>query len=466
MGPGRLSSAAAGAVAALADLYLDGQVDEVAVYKGVLSGTEIMNHYTARGFVPVPPTFTTTPLSQTVTTGKSISFDATVLGTPRINLQWYKSGNPIKNATNSSYAIPNTALGDSGVYTLWATNGYGTNSVSASLVVISPTGYANVTNNLVLHLQFDGDTLDTSGHGNDGTPSTSNSPEAPPVFVPGIIGTQALQYATVVVTNTGVSTNIQSVSYVTLGTVGSGPPTDLQFGASTSFSVSLWVKQPNGALFEDLPFIGTSTNSTGWPGWVLAPSVELGGWQFSLGNGTTTIDVNGPDNSINDGNWHNFVLTVDRTAKVANGYLDGVLGASSSIASLGSLDNNNYWPIVIGQDPTLHYTSPASHTFVAGTATLDDIGIWRQALTPLEVAQIASAGSTAGRSFNTVGPASVTLTITRSGANIVLGYTAGTLLQSSNLGTGAFWETVPGASAPSYTVTPTNAAKFYRVQTP
>ena len=464
----------------IADTFFDGQVDEVAVYNYALTAAEITNHFIARGIVNIPVTFTTPLLSQTVTTGKSISFSTVVLGTPPISLQWYKDGKILNGATNSTYAIASTALGDVGTYTLSGMNIVGPASLSATLAVIQPVGYANVTNNLVLHLTFATDTTDSSGRGNNGTPSASNPPEAPPVFVPGIIGTQALQYATVLVTNIGVSTNIQSVSYVTLGTVGSGPPTDLQFGASTSFSISLWVKQPNGALFEDLPFIGTSTNSTGWPGWVLAPSVQLGGWQFSLGDGTTTIDVNGPDNSINDGNWHNFVLTVDRTAKVANGYLDGVLGASSSIASLGSLDNNNYWPIVIGQDPTLHYVSPSSHTYVAGTATLDDIGIWRQALTPLEVAQIASAGSTAGRSFNTVAPSGGTqpdiTRITVSGSTVTIKFTAGasdpstafTLLSSGTVKgtyTSATGASING-SAGSYTATvPTSGAmQFYRIQ--
>jgi hypothetical protein len=465
---------------AIADTFFDGQVDEVAVYNYALTPTEITNHFIARGIVIIPPFFTTPLLSQTVTTGKSISFSTSVLGTAPISLQWYKDGKLISDATNSTYAITNTLLGDAGTYALWATNSAATTNISASLVVISPVSYANVTNNLVLHLTFDGDTTDSSGRGNNGTPSTSNPPNAPPVFVPGIIGTQALQYATVVVTNIGVSTNIQSVSYVTLGTVGSGPPTDLQFGASTSFSVSLWVKQPNGALFEDLPFIGTATNSTGWPGWVLAPSVQLGGWQFSLGDGTTTIDINGPNNSINDGNWHNFVLTVDRTAKVANGYLDGVLGASANIGSLGSIDNNNYWPIVIGQDPTLQYISPGSHTYVAGTATLDDIGIWRQALTPLEVAQIASAGSTSGHSFDTVAPSGGTQPditgISVSGNTVTIKFTAGvsdpasafTLFSSGTVN--GTYSSAAGASvtgsAGSYTATvPTNGAmQFYRIQ--
>jgi hypothetical protein len=63
-----------------------------------------------------------------------------------------------------------------------------------------------------------------------------------------------------------------------------------------------------------------------------------------------------------------------------------------------------------------------------------------------------------------VGPQSVTLTVTRSGGNVVLGYPSGTLLQSSNLGPSAVWTAVPGASAPSFTVTPGGARNFYRVQ--
>jgi len=435
----------------LATAFFDGQVDEVAVYPRVLLSTEITGHYAARGIVPIPPSFATPLLSQTVTTGKSITFSTLVLGAPTPSLQWYNGTTPIPNATTNTYTITNTALGDTGTYTLWATNSTGTNSISATLTVISPVAYANVTNNLVLHLQFEGNTTDSSGRGNNGTASTTT----PPVYVPGIIGSQALEYTT---TTTGGTSGgpVTASSYVALGTQGSGPPTDLQFGATTSFTVSLWVKQPAGSLIGDLPFIGNATNSDYNPGWVLAPGYKNGAWEWNLNDGAgNNVNVGGTTPLINDGNWHNFVLTVDRTAAVANTYLDGVLAASTSISSIGDIDIGNHAPVVIGQDPTFLYTEP-------GTNTVDDIGIWRQALTALEVAQIQSAGSTAGRSFNTVGPPSVTLTVARSGGNIVLNYASGTLLQVSNLSS-TNWTAVPGAAAPSYTVTPTGAGMFYRV---
>ena len=428
----------------LADRFFDGQVDEVALYPRVLSAGEITNHFVARGIVIIPPTFNPPLLSQTVTTGKTVSFNTTVVGTSP-SLQWYKETSPIPNATNATYTIASTAIADSGTYTLWGTNSAGTNSLSATLTVVPPVSHANVTNGLVLHLRFDGDTTDSSGRGNNGTPS---SPTAP-AFVPGIVGSQALQYTTA--TSGG---SVSSASYVSLGAAGSGPPADLRFGAGTSFSVGLWLKLTNGYVAGDLPFIGTETNSANNPGWVLCPGYQTGAWQWDLNDEANNIDVNGPDNSINDGAWHNFVLTVDRAGAVAKSYLDGVLAASRSIASLGSIDHNNYWPIVIGQDPTALYPE-------AGSATLDDIGIWRRALTPLEVANIASAGSTGGQSFDTVGP--IPLAITRSGGSVTLYYAAGTLLQSSTLGAGAVWVSVPGASVPSFTVTPSAAAQYYRV---
>jgi hypothetical protein len=442
----------------LADSFFDGEVDEVAIYKRLLSSTEIQAHFTARGTVLVPPTFTTPLLPQTVTTGKSISFSTVVLGTAPISLQWYKDGARITNATSATYAITNTALGDTGTYTLWAMNVVATNSISATLTVYSPFAYANVTNNLVLHLQFEGDTTDSSGRGNNGTPSTSTPSNAPPVFVPGIIGSQALQYTTF--TTNGSGTAVTNASYVSLGTQGSGPPTDLRFGASTSFSVSLWVKQPAGSLYGDLPFIGTATNSDNNPGWVLAPGYQNGGWEWNLkDDGGHNINVGSTTPLINDGKWHHFLVSVDRAAAIGNTYLDGVLAASTSISAIGDIDIGNTAPVVIGQDPTFLYTEP-------GTAILDDIGIWRQALTPLQAAQIESAGRTSGRSFNTVGPQSVTLTITRgAGGNVVLNYSAGTLLQSTNVTLPmSQWTPVPGANPPSFSVAPSGAGNFYRVQ--
>ena len=428
----------------IADYFWNGKVDEVAIYQRVLGDAEIQAHYSARGVETLPPSFSGPLLSQTVVTGKRISFSTTVFGTAP-GLYWYKgtpqASAPVATGTNAFWINP-TALGDSSTYSLVASNSMASVTNTASLTVISGVNYANITNDLVLHLTFDTDTTDSSGRGNDGTPS---SPTAP-AFVAGHIGAQALEYTTVM-----SGSSVSTASYVTLGAVA---PADLRFGVGTSFTVGLWVKLGAGSLIGDLPFIGTETNSANNPGWVLAPSYKKGGWQWDLNDGSVNVDVNGPDASINDGNWHNFVLVVDRAGAAADTYLDGVRVGSQSIASLGSLDKD--WPIVIGQDPSLVYTE-------GGTATLDDIGIWRQALTPTQVAQIESAGR-AGRSFNSVAPVLPTLTVGRSGGNVVLTYTSGTLVESTDPTVPKdAWTPVAGAGSP-WAVTPSGVKMYYSVR--
>lgn len=416
---------------AFPDVLFDGQVDEVAIYPRVLPQTEIQAHFAARGVEIIPPTFRPALLSQTVTVGKSVTFSTTAYGTSPA-LQWYKGATPIPNATNSSHAITGVAIADSGTFTLWATNSAGTNSTSATLTVISPVGHANVTNDLVLHLKFENDTTDSSGRGNSATVVNS------PAFVTGKVGNTAFHF------NTDTTNSIYN--YATLGAT---TPADLKFGSSVNFSVAYWVRLPAGAIPGDLPVLCSATNSYGGTGITFAPSYQRGGWSWSL----NSYGVYGPDSSINDGNWHSLIHTFDRTSSGLT-YLDGVLVHTTGISSVGDVDQAG--AMNIGQGAAGTYAE-------SGEMDVDDLGVWRRVLTPLEVAQISSAGDTAGRSFDTVAPASVTLTITPSGGNLILNYSSGTLWQSSDLGPGAVWTLVPGASAPSTTVTPTNAASFYRV---
>jgi hypothetical protein len=426
----------------VADRFFDGQVDEVAVYNRVLGDAEVAEHFEGRFGTITQPYFIGSFMPQTVTTGRSLSYSTIVQGSTPITLQWYKDGTAISGATTSSLSLSDVQVSDTGTYVLWATNVAGVSSQSVDVTVIQPVSYANVTNGLVLHLPFDGDSLDTSGRANNGTPVGS------PTFVTGIIGSQALQYATV------TETNGSTVSFVSADYLDLGRPTDLQFGAASSFSIGLWVKLATNALEGDLPFIGVATNSNNNAGWDLSPSYQKGGWQWCLNDGVNNINVSGPEGSINDGAWHHFVLTVDRASKVADSYLDGMRTATRDISSLGSVDNGGL--VTIGQDPTGTYPE-------AGLAALDDLGVWTRALTALEVTQMHSAGITSGRSFDTVA-ADVSITVTKNGANLTLSWSRGTLLQSDTIGSGAVWTAVPGASAPSYTVVPDGAMKFYRVQ--
>lgn len=92
------------------------------------------------------PLFTTQPVGQAVAAGASVTFTAAASGVPAPTYQWQKNGVNIGGATNSSYTIVGTAGGDSGNYTVVATNSVSSaTSNNAMLTVIIAPSNAIVT---------------------------------------------------------------------------------------------------------------------------------------------------------------------------------------------------------------------------------------------------------------------------------------------------------------------------------
>jgi hypothetical protein len=259
-----------------------------------------------------------------------------------------------------------------------------------------------------------------------------------PTLVPGKIGAQALSVLT--------DTTNAIYNYVTLG-----DPADFQFGSTVDFSVSYWVKFPTNAIPGDLPFLCSATNSTGGWGLTIAPAFQTGGWAWSLDNSNNVgSGVQGPAASINDGSWHNVVETFTRTNNCVT-YLDGFLVNSAPIAGIGDVDTAG--PFNIGQDPTGTYQQ-------SGTYAVDDMGVWRRALTEIEARSIYMVGQNYGKSFNTTGPANLVL-FPSAGGKYGIAWQAGTLMQSSKV-TGP-WTPVVGAAPPTYQFAPTGTGTFFKV---
>ena len=123
--------------------------------------------------------------------------------------------------------------------------------------------------------------------------------------------------------------------------------------------------------------------------------------------------------SINDGNWHHLVYVCDRS-KGLKVYLDGVLAGSkteagTSIVGIGSIDTG--LPATIGQDTTGRYGE-------TGSGDIDDLGVWRRSLAPLEAASVYMAAQ-GGFSFTGPPPPSSLppLTITSTTTNIQITWT-------------------------------------------
>jgi hypothetical protein len=329
---------------------------------------------------------------------------------------------------------------------------------------------------LVIHLPFDNNLADVTGRGNNATSlhtatnvygGGGSTTPTPASFVPGVLG-QAFHYTTEAILATNGTAYGTNTFYASLGV-----RPDLQFSSNVDFSIAFWIQLlPPNYIQGDLPFFTDTINSTFGTGLVLAPTYGSGatanpgqaatydgGWAMSLFDGANVgVGVYGDLGTINgpgpipSGNWHHLVYVYQRGAAGAV-YLDGRPAHSTKQSgtfsgAAGNVDTGNAF--TIGQDPTGMYGE-------SGEGYIDDLGVFRKALTPLEAASIYMAA--VSNSLSYVG-APITLSMQKSGNQLKLSWPAGTL-QSADVVTGPYTDVTPVSPL---TVTPTAARKFYRVK--
>jgi hypothetical protein len=381
---------------------------------------------------PVTPVIVSQPAAQTVYLGQPAAFTVKVIGGGPYTYQWRVGGQPVPGATQATLALASTQYADSGAYDVVVANSAGSvTSQPATLAVLSLPTFANLTNGLVLHLTFDADAVtDSSGRGNNAIEL------GPPLLSPGKLGNSVrLQTDTVA----GL------YQYLLVPDANN----DFQFAASDSFSIGFWLKFTTS--FGDLPIIGNAFNSTYNPGYVLTESGNRFAWTLTgTDSGQVIADpVGGP--LLNNDAWHQLTLVVDRAAGVARSFVDGVLVDTRGLGSLGSLTTGNI--LTLGQDANGVYA-------VSGAFSLDDVGVWRRALSPSEAQSIYLVGQNHGKSFDSTG--TVSLTIQQGASGLELIWETGTLQWAND--PGGAWTDVPGAAPSYYRITPTEAKKFFRVK--
>ena len=444
------------------DNTFDGAIDEVVVYDHTLSASTVQAHYAAAYGPSLAPVIDIQPKPLTNYAGLPAKFSVAAHGTVPLAYQWKKDGVNIAGATLSSHTINPLAVSDAGDYSVGISNGVnpGVLSASAHLTVLTAPTSPPAIPGLVLHLPFNNNLTDVTGRGNNGVGihkflalGVPSSNVVAASFVPGQLGS-GVSFAT-----SGSGTNVDS-TYVSLN-----DRPDFHFSSNVNFTVAFWIQSvPPNYVGNDLPFITTAVGSTFGVGLVMAytfgdagtptdPSDDYpGGWAMSIfdaaGNG---VGGRGEIGSVNDGNWHHLVHVFDRNAGNFN-YLDGVAvklnkQAGTSAKAAGNVDTGRW--LTIGQDPTGSYGE-------TGAGNMDDLGIWKKALTPLEAASIYIAGVSNLLSFT---GAPFSLSVTRNGSDVILSWTVG-VLQQADVVTGPYTDVV-GARSP-FTVSPTAAKKFYR----
>jgi hypothetical protein len=237
----------------------------------------------------------------------------------------------------------------------------------------------DIHDQLVVHLTFDGDVLDHSGKGNNGT---ILRPGADSPYVPAIIrqGFQTIGLPA----GPGIATN----NFITLGS-----PPDLDF-TGTDFSFSWWGRfQPSPAQDEIAWLSNKDWSSGALTGWVLAsgdtPQPGQFKWNFRA-RGEKRYDSPLVGAGLDDNQWHHYVVTFSIQGDAAT-YLDGVQVSDISLSSSGAVQDTFGYPTNIFQDGTGDYTDSTVLSYW-NTAAIADLGIWRRALNADEVATIYDQG--------------------------------------------------------------------------
>ncbi|HEY2016829.1 MAG TPA: LamG-like jellyroll fold domain-containing protein [Bryobacteraceae bacterium] len=213
-------------------------------------------------------------------------------------------------------------------------------------------------------------------------------------------------------------------------------------------TVTAWVEVYTASQFASI--VGHGDNS-----WriSLTENGDAGGALPGGNDGGSANDATAPvADSIyeQNPNWHMVTYTYSGNPSQANNgllYLDGALVASNSITAAPAGDNLDVW---IGGSPDYGTGRVLTDTLISHVA------VFTQAFSPAQVAGIYNGTYVAT-------PTPQYVHIAQSGANAVLTWQSGTLLQSTNVS--GPWTTVSGAASP-YTVPATNKASFFRLSVP
>lgn len=386
--------------------------------------------------LPALPLIIAQPTSDVLYSGRTAKFSVTAGGAGPFAYEWLSNGTNIIGATNSTLSASNGIPGSYQVI-VYNANGSVTSSV-ASLTFVTPTTVyekAVMTDNPVAYWRL-GETnnpatgiapaYDYAGSINGiygkGTQNRFN----------GILGPEPSSgFYGFEVTNGALATyNATSNSYVTAG--------GLSLNTNT-VTITAWINPvgpQNGAAAILFCRDGTTTAGLNYNGSTLGFTWANGQWWW--GSGLTP-----PTNQ-----WSFVALTIAPTS-TNSAMLNATLYVYNNATNLQSAVDSAFTAGNQGfSGPTLIGTDPYDYVNRAFNGRIDEVAVFSYALTQAQVQQLYFAGL---NPLLTIGP---------SGGNVVLNWTAGTLLESTNLS--GPWTT--DSATPPYTNAPTAPQKFYRLQ--
>ena len=308
-----------------------------------------------------PPTILDQPLAVAVGPNGRAQFQVRAAGVAPVSYQWLRGGVAVPGANQPVLVLARVQAGDVGRYwvRVTAANGQSTLSQEATLSIVD-----DIRQGLVTHLTFDTDYSDSSGRNNHGTPVGT------PSIVAGRVGAGALRFSQ--------KADGSEFNYVTLGKAA-----DLEFSVDGDFSFSMWVKFSNWQ--RDPVFIANKNwNSGGNVGYALATGADgRFQWNYAEQVGERRDYDSGPG-LVGDGAWHHVAVTFQRGGQAVT-FVDGREIDRQPLPTTGTTISPGL-PTNIGQDGRGNYTDNGTVSMVDGT--IDDVAIWRRAITPDEIVGI------------------------------------------------------------------------------
>jgi hypothetical protein len=408
-----------------------GTIDELAIYTNNLSAGTINAHYAMFAYgTNTAPVILSRPSSITIFAGaanNTATFAVDAEGTLPLSYQWKSNGVPISGATTPTLTISGVIPSFSATYSVDVHNPVGTTSASATLAVVTPSGYAAavIADNPVGYWRLgeaSGPTALDSWGANDGTYQGTET------F--GLSGALARD-ANTSVDFAGNGASLVRVPY-NAGFNGGLDP-------NGSWTVECWVRPDfdaatEGGLFAvPVASVDLTANRSGY--FFLE---QPDGWQLRLGNGSGYLSGwNGAAGSVGGvaqaNTWYHLVGQYDGAA--GNGYVY-VNGVQVKSAPVDGLANNTAATFNIGDR--------GDGAPFAGR--VDEVAVYSGVLSASRIAAHYYAGQPPQ------------LTLTRSGATLRLSWPTGVLYQADNVA--GPYSIVNGAVSP-LTITPSLARKFY-----
>lgn len=421
----------------------NGKLDDVAVFKGALTEAEIRAIMTGDFslYLAGPPKIATQPQDQSVNQGFDAVFSVIATSDTPMSYQWQFNGTELPSATNSTLVITNAQSSKAGTYTVLIRNASGlTTSRSAVLTVLVP-----LPPRLAGLWRFDegdgAEVHDSSGFANHGVLATDGG--TVPVWIDSRPGFgKAIQFQA-----TG------DHNYVDV------PASDsLKFGmtANDTWTITAWAYEGSdgigqfvssyGRLFAQNGGYGINFNS----GSTLSSDSQYYIWHHQLTDWQRGFGTDGVLVPLLD-QWVHLALVYDgNNLTLYHDGNQGAQGGKTSIKVRAGLDWTGYSSAI--QIGTM-LNMGGDHNW---NGMIDDFAIFTGALSESQI-QTVMAGDFSVFLLN---PAPL-LSITRSGNQLAVSWSFGTIQTTSDVSTG--WQDLPDAHSP-LVVAPADARRFYRVR--